>query len=206
MLIEVARKDTLSTPTAISLFTDRTAQFVDRLGWNLCATPEGLEVDEYDDVGSSYILIHDGVRHLGSCRVRPVASGTMIEDHFLNLFPGASAFFHSQQGTLYELTRFLKARDLPVAQSREMLRHLAVALDRFRDDVNATGFVAVVFTPITRFLRRIGVRFITLATAEMDGQPVQMICITHAIEAHHLLPYYEMMLSDEPVEATLSAA
>ena len=31
-----------------SVMRDRSAQFVGRLGWDLCLSPDGLEIDEYD--------------------------------------------------------------------------------------------------------------------------------------------------------------
>lgn len=170
-------------PAALShsIFSDRGRQFVDRLNWNLCVTPQGLEVDEYDDDHSRYITIHDRYRHLGSCRVRPIKAGTMLVDHFLGTFPEAIGFLSMQKGRVYELTRFCRAPDIAVEDSKQMLDRLAVALDRFRDANRLTGFVAVVFPQIARFLDSIGVRYLTVSRSRMDGKPVHLICITHCV-------------------------
>ncbi len=165
-----------------SLFADRERQFVARHRWNLCVTPEGLEIDQYDDAHSAYVVVEQAGRHLGSCRVRPMDAATMLAEHFSDLFPRAMGFVTSQPGTLYELTRFCRSPDLSVADSRMMLEALAVELDRFRDARNITGFVAVVFPEVARFLGTIGVRHLKLDEARLDGRKVQLICITHAVD------------------------
>ncbi|MEM9319324.1 MAG: acyl-homoserine-lactone synthase [Pseudomonadota bacterium] len=166
---------------ADTIFADRGRQFVDRLKWNLCVTPQGLEFDEYDDDSSVYLAITDRDRHLGSCRVRPVRQSTMLVDHFLTNFPEAEDFLRMQRGRVWELTRFCRAPDLSVEHSADMLAELAVLLDGFRDRHNLTGFVAVVFPQIARFLDSIGTRYLTVAKSTMDGAPVHMICITHCV-------------------------
>ena len=186
MQATVTERKLMNVDLAASVFGDRGAQFVDRLEWDLCVTPEGLETDEYDDDGAQYLVIHDGGDHLGSCRVRPVAAGTMIEDHFLDLFPDAAAFMASQAGCLYELTRFCRSPDIPVRRSAEVMDELAVLLDTFRDDNNITGFVAVTYPSVGRFLKRIGVRFLVLGESVLDGRRIQMICLTHAVAASRL--------------------
>lgn len=205
MITVCSRRADLPEVLIQSLFLDRGSQFVGRLGWDLCVSPEGLEVDSYDDAESSYVIVSDGRRHLGSCRVRPVQAGTMLMDHFAGAFPEAAPFLARQSGTLYELTRFCRDPGLSVGDSREMLRHLAVALDRFRDSRGVTGFVAVVFAPITRFLERIGVRFLRLAVSRIDGRAAHLICITHAVEAHRLLGTYDVLENEAAQEARAAA-
>jgi N-acyl-L-homoserine lactone synthetase len=175
---------------ANTLFLDRTRQFVGRHGWDLCVTPDGLEVDTYDDEASTYIVASDRERHLGSVRVRPVSAGTMLMDHFAEIFPEAERFLALQPKNLYELTRFCRDPGLSVLESARVLDCLAVGLDQFRDAQGATGFVAVVFAPVARFLGRIGVRYIRLGVSEIDGRSSHLICITHAVAPHRLLPLY----------------
>ncbi len=165
-----------------SVFVDRGRQFVDRMKWDLCVTPQGYEIDEYDDDDSTYLMVHRFGRHMGSCRVRPTTSNTMITDHFLQYFPDACDFLRMQKRRIYELTRFCRAQDISVEESKVMLKHLAVLLDGYRDRNRLTGFVAVVFPKVARFLDSIGVRYILLSKSTMDGNPVYMICITHAVK------------------------
>jgi len=163
-----------------SVFFDRGQQFVDRLGWDLCVGPNGHEIDEYDDNHSYYLAVHECGRHLGSCRVRSTKQSTMVMDHFLDTFPDASDFLKMQKGRVFELTRFCRAPDISVDKSRRMLTRLAILLDTFRDRHRLTGFVAVVFPQVARFLDTIGVRYLVLSKSKMDGKAVQLICITHA--------------------------
>jgi acyl homoserine lactone synthase len=167
---------------ARTIFEDRGRQFVDRLNWSLTVTPDGLELDEYDDEQSVYLVIAEGMRHLGSCRVRPVRASTMLVDHFLPIFPDAELFLRQQRGRVWELTRFCRAPDIPVDNSRRMLDRLAEVLDGFRDRHRLTGFVAVVFPEVARFLDSIGVRYLTLSRGEMGGRTVNLICITHCVK------------------------
>lgn len=184
------KKSQMPRPLAASIFADRGRQFVDRLKWNLCVTPQGLEVDEYDDDHAVYLAVADKGRHLGSCRVRPVSQSTMLLDHFLPHFPDAEGFLRMQRNRVWELTRFCRAPDIPVEASAEMLDELAVLLDGFRDQHRLTGFVAVVFPQVARFLDSIGTRYLTVAKSTMDDKPVHLICITHCVRVDGKRPSF----------------
>ncbi len=187
----ISTRKTLPPRLTDTIFLDRGHQFVDRLQWDLCVTPKGYEVDEYDDDNSEYLTVHQDGRHMGSCRVRPTTCSTMIEDHFLNSFPDASNFMRMQKGRLYELTRFCRTPGISVEESKQMLAQLAVLLDQYRDERKLTGFVAVVFPQIARFLDSIGVRYLLVSKSKIDNRTAFMICITHAVKVKnsaHLLP------------------
>lgn len=177
----------LGAPLAASILLDRGAQFVGRLGWDLCVSPEGLETDQYDGEGTTYLVLHEGSRHVGSCRVRPVSAGTMLLDHFRGTFPGARAFLEGQCQRVYELTRFCRSPRSGKEEGRSMLDHMAEMLDAFRDAHRLTGFVAVVYPEVARFLDMIGVRFLRLDTSEIDGREAHLICIVHCIRAERLI-------------------
>ncbi len=178
----ICKRSELPAALARTIFEDRNRQFVERLNWSLTVTPDGLELDEYDDDQSIYLVIAEEMRHLGSCRVRPVRSRTMLIDHFLPVFPEAQEFLRQQRGRVWELTRFCRAPDIPVDSSRRMLDRLAEVLDTFRDRQRLTGFVAVVFPEITRFLDSIGVRYLTISRGTMGDRSVCLICITHCVK------------------------
>lgn len=170
-----------------AIFSDRCRQFVDRHSWDLCVTPEGHEIDEYDGDGSEYLVVHDRGRHLTSCRLRRATTRTMLIDHFTEAFPGANTFLRRQPGALYELTRFLRAPDLSARESVRVLVEFATGLDRFRDERGAMGFVAVVYPGVSRFLRQNGVRFLMLDDSMLGGRRVELICLTQAVAAEQLL-------------------
>lgn len=165
-----------------SVFWDRGRQFVERMNWNLCVTPDGCEVDEYDDIFSKYLVVHENLRHLGSCRVRPISAGTMLRDHFMSCFPISAPFLQKQEDRVFELTRFCRAPDITVSESKAVLANLAVLLDCYRDREGLTGFVAVVFPKVARFLDSIGVRFLILDHSIRQDEQILLICITHAVD------------------------
>lgn len=176
-----APRSQMPADLTLSIFADRGRQFVDRLQWDLCVTPQGYEVDQYDDAESDYIVVHDRAAHCGSLRLRRFSATTMLRDHFSDIFPDAEPFLSLQRGRVVELTRFCRNPAMSVEESRVMLRHLAVALDAYRDANRLTGFVAVVFPQVARFLDTIGVRYLTLSKSRLGGKPVSLICITHAV-------------------------
>jgi N-acyl-L-homoserine lactone synthetase len=176
----VCTKKDMPAELAATAFLDRGRQFVDRLGWNLCVSPGGVEKDEYDDEQSIYLAVHQDGKHLGSCRVRSSKLSTMVTDHFCVEFPEAQRFIAMQKGRVFELTRFCRAPHISVDESRLMLDRLAILLDKFRDQNGLTGFVAVVFPQVARFLDTIGVRYLVVSKSKMNGKTVLLICITHA--------------------------
>ena len=201
----ISTRQALPPQLTDSLFADRGKQFVDRLNWNLCVTPKGYEVDEYDDQHSEYLVVHRNGQHQGSCRVRPTTCSTMIEDHFLESFPDARDFMRMQKGRLYELTRFCRAPNISVEESKQMLKQLAVVLDDFRDRRKLTGFVAVVFPQIARFLDSIGVRYLLISKSTIDGRAAYMICITHAVDVSAAPEMSEAQTPRKSAETMLAA-
>lgn len=174
----ICKQRDLPAQLSSGIFTDRKRQFVDRLQWDLCLTPAGQELDEYDDEESDYLVVHDKGRHMGSCRVRPTTSNTMITDHFLDSFQDADHFLTMQKGRMYELTRFCRSPDISADQSKEMLSDIGSLMDQFRDQKNLTGFVAVVFPKVARFMDTIGMRYVIISQSKVNGQLTYMICIT----------------------------
>ena len=165
---------------ANAILLDRRRQFVDRLQWDLVPTPNGLEIDEYDDVNSKYLLVHKGEKHLGSCRVRPTSASNMLVDHFLDSFPEAPRFLSMQKGRVYELTRFCRSPELEAWESRLVVLSIAALMDRFRHDNQLIGFVAVVFPHVARFMDMINMRYLTISKSLFDGRELLMVCITQA--------------------------
>ena len=88
-----------------SMFRDRAAQFVQRLGWDIHLTKDGLEVDAYDDEEALYLVAHDAFGcHLASMRLRSMVGRTLLGD----VFPG---FMHHViiAEDFWESTRFCVA-------------------------------------------------------------------------------------------------
>lgn len=182
MKASVYSRSTLPSILENQIFEARSQQFVNRLGWNLCVDAQGSEIDDYDDEAATYVCVTQGDKHMLSCRLRSISSGTMIEQCFSDAFPQASGFLGCQRKSLWELTRFCRAPDIDVDQSAQALRTMSYALDAIRDNAGATGFVAVVYPHFARFLNRIGTRYLRIDDGIIDDRKSFLICITHAVD------------------------
>ncbi|MGM0585046.1 MAG: acyl-homoserine-lactone synthase [Pseudomonadota bacterium] len=87
---------------ADGMFRDRTAQFRDRMKWDVSVDEKGWERDQYDELAPLYIIYEreDG-SHGGSGRLMPTTSRTMIGEHFSHLTDGVVI----QSPTIWEITR-----------------------------------------------------------------------------------------------------
>jgi acyl homoserine lactone synthase len=94
------------------MFRDRTAQFRDRMKWDVTVDERGWEMDQYDALAPLYIIYEnaDGT-HGGSGRLMPTTGRTMIGEHFSHLTDGVLI----QSPTIWEITRLCIS---PSVQSR----------------------------------------------------------------------------------------
>ena len=185
-----------------SVMRDRSAQFVGRLGWDLCLSPDGLEIDEYDAPETTYMVVHEQFHHVGSCRVRPVRAGTMLLDHFHDAFPEAKSFLAGQESRFFELTRFCRSPYADAEQIREMLGRLADLLDNFRNEAGISGYLAVIYPEVGRYLSRIGVKFIRISKSKIDGKTAHLICITDCRDVERLHDEKPEVVCAEPCSDT----
>ena len=98
-----------------AMFRDRAAQFVTRNRWDISVDAEGREIDQYDDLGPTYIVCATGDRHLGSLRLLPTTGRTMLAEIFPDIAPPDLA----RTGWV-ECTRYCIAPGAP--------RHISAAL------------------------------------------------------------------------------
>jgi acyl homoserine lactone synthase len=86
-----------------TMFSDRAAQFVGRLGWPVAVDANGEERDQYDALNPIYVIWEnrDG-SHGGSVRFLPTIGRTMVQEHFSELTNGASI----RSRKIWECTRF----------------------------------------------------------------------------------------------------
>lgn len=92
-----------------SMFKDRTAQFAERLKWQVHVDERGWERDDYDAGDAIYVIWQrkDG-RHGGSMRFLPTTGRTMVNDHFSHI-----AGRQISNKNIWETTRFCLAPDAP---------------------------------------------------------------------------------------------
>lgn len=181
MIAELQTYQSITSNLRGHIHSDRWAQFVDRLSWDLRLTGDRMEVDEYDDDESEYLVIRRNEKHLASCRLRSVNSSTMVIDHFSEAFPGARSFMNENSGSICELTRFLRSPSLVSSQAWVVLKALGENLETYRQRRHLTGFVAVVFHPVSRLLKLNGVNFTVLEVSQIDGKRAELIFLTNTI-------------------------
>lgn len=89
-----------------TMLQDRTAQFKERLNWDVTVNEAGEETDEYDALNPLYVIWEgpDG-RHGGSMRCLPTLGRTMTAEHFLHLTDGVRI----ESPLIWEVTRFCLA-------------------------------------------------------------------------------------------------
>lgn len=140
---------------AASMFRDRTAQFRDRLNWDVSVNDEGLERDEYDDLNPLYVIyeLEDGT-HGGSMRLAPTTGKTMLKDHFVELMGGVEI----ESASIWEVTRFTASQRL-VGNPRKSARISAALMLAGCEIALKAGieFYVGVFDPrMKRIYRQIG--------------------------------------------------
>ncbi|MGJ8611255.1 MAG: acyl-homoserine-lactone synthase [Octadecabacter sp.] len=134
---------------ADSMFRDRTAQFRDRLGWDVCVDAGGHERDEYDDLNPLYVIWEqpDG-HHGGSMRFLPTTGRTMVNDHFANITTGDPI----NSPHIWECTRFCLS---PNADGR-VAAALMLGGGEVMKGFGVAQFVGVFDARMVRIYRRVG--------------------------------------------------
>jgi len=121
---------------AASMFRDRNAQFVQRLGWQLNVDQHGFERDQYDHLNPLYVIIEneDGL-HDASLRLMPTTGPTMINEHFSAALDGQTIC----RSDTWECTRFCIAPGTDQSLSIELL----AATGRLMRELHIKHLVAV---------------------------------------------------------------
>ncbi len=132
-----------------TMFQDRAAQFVGRLGWDVGVDATGEERDQYDALNPLYVIWEDrDGRHGGSLRFLPTVGRTMLDEHFAGLSGGTPI----RDPRIWECTRFClsPSADQRVAPAL-ILGGLEVGLGH-----GLTQAVGVFDAPMIRVYRRLG--------------------------------------------------
>ena len=132
-----------------SMFRDRRRQFIDRMGWDLNATEEGYEVDQYDRPETLYIVCAtDSGDHAGSMRFLPTSGNTMVEDHFGAVIPGIAI----KSDRIWECTRFCTARSARSSVAPSLL----VGAAKLMKEQQLQAFLGVFDSVMERAYLRLG--------------------------------------------------
>ncbi|MDU8944580.1 acyl-homoserine-lactone synthase [Ovoidimarina sediminis] len=132
-----------------TMFRDRAAQFVGRLGWDVGVTDAGEERDQYDVLNPLYVIWEerDG-SHGGSMRFLPMTGRTMLYEHFPDLAAGRDL----RSPGIWECTRFcLSPGAGPRVAAALMLGGLELGLGQ-----GLSHALGVFDAPMIRVYRRLG--------------------------------------------------
>ena len=135
-----------------SMFVDRARQFIGRHKWSLNLDASGFEVDEYDDALTTYCVVAAGGRHLASVRLRPAATGCMVDRHFPALWNGNAARLRNG----VEITRFCASPALSPDDRLTAVSDLLLGLCRHCQRRGIENFFGVVFPSVARVIKQAG--------------------------------------------------
>lgn len=119
-----------------AMFAARKSVFVDLLKWDVPVLDGAYEIDQFDDVHATYLILAepDGT-HLGSARLLPTTRPHILDSFYSGLCEGAPP----RDADTVEITRFCLDRRLTAQERRQVRDTLVSALV---DHALATGITA----------------------------------------------------------------
>ena len=108
-----------------AMFAARKSVFVDLLGWNVPVIGGKYEIDQFDDLHATYLILAEETGdHLASARLLPTVRPHILGD----LFPGLCEDTPPRSPTICEITRFCLDRRLSARARRAARNTLVVAI------------------------------------------------------------------------------
>jgi N-acyl-L-homoserine lactone synthetase len=151
----------------------RKAVFKDRLGWDVNVSG-GLEVDEYDALGPSYLLSIDRSGTLNGCvRLLPTTGPNMLRDIFPSFVTKAALPCGER---VWEASRFAVSRNSTAAELgiSQTTYDLLIGVLKFGLSNGISMIACVVDVRMERILRRAGWQLERLGPAHRIGNTIAM--------------------------------
>jgi len=122
------------------LFAARKSVFVDLLKWDVPVLDGRYEVDQFDDLNATYLILAESDEsHLGSARLLPT-----MRPHILDsLYPDLCENAPPRAPDIFEITRFCLDRRLRASERRAVRDTLVTALVDYALDHGITGYSAI---------------------------------------------------------------
>ena len=153
--IKIAARKDFKSKELWNMYRLRAQVFKGRMGWDI-PVMSGMEIDGYDALDPSYMLISEGDSNLrGCCRLLPTEGPYMLRDTFPELLHGCPV---PESSNVWELSRFAIMTDGP-----KSFGFAELALDSMRemvsfgDHLKIDRYVIVTTTGIERMLRCAGI-------------------------------------------------
>lgn len=108
-----------------AMFAARKSVFVDLLKWDVPVLADRFEIDQFDDVHASYLILAepDG-SHLGSARLLPTTRPHILDSFYARLCDEPPP----RGDTIFEITRFCLDRRLTASERRQVRDTLVTGL------------------------------------------------------------------------------
>jgi acyl homoserine lactone synthase len=151
----------------------RKAVFKDRLGWDVKVSG-GLEVDEYDALGPSYLLSIDRSGTLNGCvRLLPTTGPNMLRDIFPSFVTKAALPCGER---VWEASRFAVSRNSTAAELgiSQTTYDLLIGVLKFGLSNGISMIACVVDVRMERILRRAGWQLERLGPAHRIGNTIAL--------------------------------
>jgi N-acyl-L-homoserine lactone synthetase len=166
MLYVLTANDRSSISDAVlgTMFAARRSVFVDLLKWNVPVLAARYEIDQFDDVHATYLVLvaEDGM-HLGSARLLPTMRPHILDSFYPELCDAAPP----RGETIVEITRFCLDRRLRARERRAVRNTLVTSLAHHAIERGITAYSAIAETAWCEQILSFGWRCARL------GQPKQ---------------------------------
>ncbi|WP_447763431.1 acyl-homoserine-lactone synthase [Sphingopyxis panaciterrae] len=111
-----------------SMFEARKRVFIDLLKWDLPALAGRFELDQFDDIYASYLIVTDAdANHRASARLLPTTRPALLDSLFSGLVEGDVP----KGASVLEITRFCLSPGIGARQRREARDTLLVGLAEY---------------------------------------------------------------------------
>lgn len=182
---------------AAAMFRDRTAQFRDRMGWDVTVDQLGWETDEFDALDPLYVIAEDAAgHHAGSMRFLPTTGPTMLRDVFPHLTGGRPI----RDRLIWECTRFC----LSSKADGNLARRLLLAASELGLGMGLSHAIGVFDRQMVRVYRRLGWSPEVLGSADglsagiwaFTDETHDALCAAAGISARTSRDWYDAHLGD----------
>ena len=127
-----------------AMFAARKSVFVDLLKWDVPVIDGTYEVDQFDDIHATYLVLADSEgRHLASARLLPTTRPHILDSFYAELCEEAPP----QAPDFFEITRFCLDRGLTARERRSARDTLVTALAEHALANRITAYTAIAEMP-----------------------------------------------------------
>lgn len=136
-----------------TMFEARKRVFIDLLKWDIPALADRFELDRFDDMHATYLIVSDSEgQHLASARLLPTTRPALLD----SLFPGLVAGDVPRGRHVLEITRFCLSPGIGARQRRIARDALLVGLAEFALANDIRTYTGVAELPWFRQIQTFG--------------------------------------------------